>query len=377
MQLIKQVLLDIIKEIKWVLIYGIITTIVIMAFILIGSSYNAVASKSEAIDRFLNHNITMAKIRNVGLYNDSKAEQERINTKLVESLDNYYKYVFSEDGNAGTYVVMSGRNGYQQVILLLGAYSNLTPFDEEQIDGVTFAVSYDQKNNSNSTITIKGNDYPLHIAPKGMSIYHPLNFLPPNSELLNSTLFVFSHDYETIQKLFPRTEYPELGESIFLERIILAEPNNMDLLRLRNVVVGNTGDYVSFQSTKDFISSVSSSGTRTHKTYLLFYVSALTALIVSMLLNIYNIMNRRIPDYIIHHLFGASKTSIYVRMFVFALAYHIIPVLGSVLMLRLNRMLSPVNIFMILTIVFGSIFFVTELAYMKFQVMFEQGLRGE
>jgi hypothetical protein len=377
MQLLKNVLFDIIKEVKWVIIYSIITTIVIMAFILISSSYITVRTKSTAISNFVSNNITMAKIRSVGINNTSRIESERINFNRVESLDNYYKDVFAEGGKAGTYIVMSGRNGYQQVILLLGAYANLTPFELDQVGSVTFAISNDQKEYSDSKITVNGNDYPLYIAPEGMSIYHPLNFLPPESDLLHSTLFVFSQDYEAIQKIFSKSEYPELESSVFLERLVFEDPKNQDLVRLRNVVFGNTGDYVSFQSTKDYISSVSSSGTRTHQTYLLFYVSASLTFIGSMLINIYSILKRRIPDYITHHLFGASKTHIYVRMFVFAWAYHIIPVVESFLMLSLNRMLSPRNTFLILVLVFGSIFLITELAFNKFQFMLEQGLRGD
>ena len=57
MKLIKQVMSDLFKEAGWVVLYGFITAMVIMAFILIGLSYQGVAAQSNAVSRLKSNKI--------------------------------------------------------------------------------------------------------------------------------------------------------------------------------------------------------------------------------------------------------------------------------------------------------------------------------
>lgn len=277
MKLIKQVTSDLSKEFGWVLFYGVMTSAVIMAFLLIIQSYGHVSSQNEAITQFVDSGITMTRIQSTQ-YNAAKAPaQLPPSVQEADTLSAYYEEVFSSTGNAGTYAMMPGRLGYMQVIVLLGIYSDLTPFGPTSEEGITLAVSYDLKDQAKDTILIDGNEYALHVAPEDMELYHPLFYLTAESGYLNNTLFVFSKDYSAIQEVFPASGYWELRESDLLGRMILSRPSEQDIIRLRSVVSKNTGSYVNIQTIDDYLSTATISGVRTHQTYLLFYIATISA----------------------------------------------------------------------------------------------------
>lgn len=377
MKLIKQVISDLFKEAGWVVLYGFLTAMVIMAFILIGLSYQSVAGQSSSVSRFVNNGITIIQSKSAQ-YRLAPHEGSSLTSDTeIETLDSYFTDVFSATGNAGTYLIMSGRCGYQQVIILLGAYADLTPFQESQAGSVIFAVSNDIKDSAEKTIEFNGNEYPLYVAPADMELYHPLNYLPAGSQLLQETLFVFSHDYEAIKEIFPKSVYGEMQESSLLSRFILQAPSTQDIVRMKMVISSSTGAYVSTQTIEEYLSSTSAGSTRTYQTYLVFYISASIILFGAMIINIYRVLKRKIPDYSVHHLFGASQMFIYLRMFLFTLGYHAIPFLGTILIMSLNGLVSPISIALLFVGMIGFAFLITSAVYNSFQSKFAQGLRRE
>lgn len=377
MKLLKQVIADLFKEIGWVVFYGFLTAMVIMAFILISLSYGHVVSQNEAISRFVDNNITMTQLKNIQFNATPKTAPQLFDKEEIESLDAYYTDVFSENGNAGTFVIMPGRCGYQQVIILLGVYTELTPFTTVQSSPVTFAVSHDKRDVKSDTIALNGNEYPLYAAPTDMEIYHPLFYMNTASGVLNDTLFVFSHDLKAIQEIFPSSNYWELNENAYLDRLILKSASDQDIARMRNVITKNIGGYVSVQTVSEFLKSSTVSGTRTHQTYMLFYVLASLVLLAAMILNIYRVLERKIPNYATHHLFGASDSFIFARMLLFVLLYHIIPIGGTIFIMTLNRMATPLNLMIVSTIILVMLFVITSVAHKRFRIHFSQGLRRE
>ena len=377
MKLIKQVISDLFKEAGWVVLYGFITAMVIMAFILIGLSYQGVAAQSNAVSRFESNKITIIQSKNAQYRAAPMKEATPASDTDTETLDSYFTDVFSETGNAGTYLIMSGRCGYQQVIILLGAYADLTPFQTAQKDNVIFAVSNDIKDSSEKTIIFNDQEFPLYVAPADMELYHPFNFLSAGSQLLQGTLFVFSHDYETIKEIFPKSAYSEMAEQNLLSRFILQAPSTKDIVRMKTVISKNTGMYVSSQTIEEYLSSTTAGSTRTYQTYLVFYISAAIILFGAMLINIYRVLKRKIPDYSVHHLFGASQAFIYLRMFLFTLGYHAIPFLGTILIMSLNELSSPLSIALLFAGIIGFALLITSAVYKNFQSKFAQGLRRE
>lgn len=377
MKLLKQVFSDLTKESGWVVFYGFLTAIVLMVFILIGLSYSLVASQNSAISRFTENNITLTQLRSTTYNTASKSENLSFNPKQAETLDEYYLDVFSEQGNAGTYVIMPGRCGYQQVILLLGVYADLTPFTRNSSDAVTFAVSYDNKEIAPDTIAFNGIEYPLYIAPADMEVYHPLFYMNASSGMLKNTLFVFSRDFNAIKEIFPSSLYTELQGNPYANRLIFQSPTSQDITRMRNVITQSTGEYVTVQSISDFLKSSTESGVRTHQTYLLFYLMASCVLLGAMLINIYRVLKRKLSEYATHHLFGAPSSFIFARMFLFVLLYHVIPLAGVLFIMSVNQLATPQNLFVTFLAVFIILFSITSVCYRHFRALFLQGLRRE
>lgn len=377
MKLIKQVVSDLVKEIGWVILYGFLTAMVIMAFVLIRLSYTHVAAQNQAISRFVKNDITMTRLGAINYHAAPKDAPVPYDPAQVETLDEYYADVFSEHGNAGTFVEMAGRCGYQRVMLVLGVYADLTPFSGPQSEPVTFAVSYDKKDIKGDTITLDGTEYPLQVVPADMEIYHPLNYMDAESGMLEDTLYVFSHDLKAVQELFPSTEYWELRGDPYFGRLIFKAPTAQDIVRVRNVISKNVGGYVSVETMEEVLKRSEEGGERTHQTYMLFYVTASLVLLGAMIMNIYNTLKRKIPDYATHHLFGASGCFLFARMFLFTLLYHAIPLGGTVYIMQLNQLATLRNIAVVILVVLCILFAVTGAAYRHFCVQFARGLRRE
>ena len=104
MKLIKQVISDLFKEAGWVVLYGFLTAMVIMAFILIGLSYQSVAGQSSSVSRFVNNGITIIQSKSAQ-YRLAPHEGSSLTSDTeIETLDSYFTDVFSATGNAGTYL---------------------------------------------------------------------------------------------------------------------------------------------------------------------------------------------------------------------------------------------------------------------------------
>lgn len=81
-------------------------------------------------------------------------------------------------------------------------------------------------------------------------------------------------------------------------------------------------------------------------------------------------ISSKIPDYATHHLFDASNAFIFARMFLFVLLYHAIPLGGTVFIMTLNQMATPINILVITLVVLAILFTITSVVHKRFCVQF-------
>lgn len=378
MKLIIQVLSDLFKEIGWVIFYGILTSTVIMGFIALTFSYQDAAGQNEGILQFVKNNAIMVRLQET-IYNvPPETASATYNADTVESIDDYFQDVFSYDGNAGTVSVMADyEHGFDQIIFLLGVCTDTTKISVPQSEIVTFAVSADIKDTVSDTINFNGVEYPLYVAPDDMEIFMPLYYMSSEFGMLDNTLFVFSHDFKTVLELFPsRTNYGMENEAL-LGTFVIYSPTDDDIVRLRNVVSKDMGKYIKVTSMESFLKNTWESGMRTHQLYILLYGSAMLALAVAMFINIYRILKRKIPEYAIHHLFGASDSFIFARMLFFTLAYNIFPLVGALYMMSLNDIATPLNIFITAAVLLVIVFTVTGIVHRRFRTQFSGGLRRE
>lgn len=380
MTLIKQVLSDLFKEIGWIVLYGFLTAMTIMTFILIGESYKQVAGQNSSTSRFVQNSVYMAQIKGLE-FNISKQTQsadfadgaEPISAGGYNSMEEF-ELGFSSEDNLGSYISLSYKKSrYDNLILYLGKYADLTQFSRPNSQSTLFASSPDLKEMVGESIQIAAEEFTIDAAvPDNMDLYHPLYYISADSENLSKTLYVFTEDYSLAKKLFP-----QISAESLLDRLILVNPTEHDLAELRAKIYEGIGVYTGVQSVKNHLAASETSGTRTHQTYLLFYISASIAFMGAMLLNMARALNGMMQSYTIHHLFGASGKFIFLKMQLFTVGYNIIPVLGTLFIMSRNILLSPKNVLLLLITALSIAFLITVTMYKCFKIIFSQGLRRE
>lgn len=378
MKLIKQVAADLFKEIGWVVFYGILTSTVIMGFIVLALSYRVSAGHNKGLLQFEKNNAVMVSLEETTYNAAPQNASAAYDADTVESIDDYFQDVFSYEGNGGTISYMNDYDhGFEQIIILLGVCADNTKFAVPPSEAVTFAVSSDRKGTVSDTIKLQGIEYPLYVAPSNMEIFTPLFYYGQAYGMLENTLFVFSHDFKAVKEIFPSSWYFATENESLLERFVIYSPTDDDIIRLRNVISKDMGKYVRITSIESFLKNTMQSGMRTHQLYMLLYSLAILALVMAMLFNIYRVLKRKIPEYAIHHLFGASDSFIFARMLFFTLTYNVFPIVGALYMMSLNEVATPLNIFILAVFLLIMVFTVTGIVHRRFKLQFANGLRRE
>lgn len=376
MTLIRQVIRDLVKDAGWVVFYGFLTAMSIMAFVLVGLSYQHVASQNDAIRRFTQNDVSMVRVKDLSSLmtaadRETTAQPVRTGSGRQQSLVE----LFQKHDNLGSLVLLPGIGGYQQTIVYVGAYTRLTAFPfPAGSDAPIAAVSPDCAGDEGKTLRIGDHECTVTVVPSDMDVYHPLHYIPPASENLKKTLYVFSPSCEDALSL---AAFPHVSVDMFIDRLILAEPTEESTADVRSFLYQNYSAYAEIPSMENFLRLSAASSTRTHQAYLLFYIMSTLVLFGALLLNTYRILRRRIPEYAVHHLFGATQRFIFARMYLFVLGYHVIPLAGTLLILSLNRLASPLNLLMVFAATMGSAFLVTSIVQQRFVSKFSQGLRRE
>ena len=119
-------------------------------------------------------------------------------------------------------VLLPGIGGYQQTIVYVGAYTRLTAFPFPAGSGAPIAaVSPDCGRDEGKTLRIGDHECTVTVVPSDMDVYHPLHYIPPASENLKKTLYVFSPSCEDALSL---AAFPHVSVDMFIDRLILAAP---------------------------------------------------------------------------------------------------------------------------------------------------------
>lgn len=252
MTLIRQVVRDLVKDAGWVIFYGFLTAVSIMAFVLVGLSYQHVASQNDAIRRFTQNDVSMVRVKDLSSLMtaaDRKTTAQPISTGsgrqqgLVD--------LFQKHDNLGSLVLLPGIGGYQQTIVYVGAYTRLTAFPfPAGSDAPIAAVSPDCAGDEGKTLRIGDHECTVTVVPSDMDVYHPLHYSPPASENLKKTLYVFSPSCEDALSL---AAFPHVSVDMFIDRLILAEPTEESAADVRSFLYQNYSAYAEIQSTENFL----------------------------------------------------------------------------------------------------------------------------
>lgn len=338
MNLMRQVWADLRREIGSVIFYSVMTVPVVMAFVLIHLSYRDAAAQDRAVRTMTDHNAVVIQLKSLPFHVKRNLDFGRAGAEQKEELENFCRALFAKEGSAGTFLVLPGRGGYQQVILLLGKYAEWTPFEWTSGEPVVFAASYDRSEGQCGTFRVGTDEVLLHSAPPDMEIYHPLFYLNAASGMLEDTLFLFSHDWDAVQCVLKDLGYEKFQTDTYFERLILESDAKQEVLQLRTLAAECWGSYVSAETIETFLKTTVLSGMRTHRLYLLFYLTAFILLFAAMFFHIYRILRKKIAEYAVYHLFGVPGPVLFARMFLLGASYQILPSLGVAFLMKRNGM---------------------------------------
>lgn len=352
----------------------------VMTCILVGLSYKHVSGQNSAITRFIANDVSLLQIKSCDLNVPSSSMDEPTSAYSepsqgsTASFMDYFERAFSAEGILGSYVILPfDRDGFNNVIIYFGKYAELTRFNLPAEKSTVIAVSPDMRKMVGQTVSLAAETFSVDAAvPDDMDLYHPYYYAPSDAEELKKTLYIFTDSYMLINRLFPQAS----GEML-LDHLIAIGATEAELVELRTVLFNSVGVYVGIQSMEAFIVSAEAGGTRTHQTYLLFYISASVALIGAMLANMMRSLSFMMPTYSIHHLFGASGKHIFMRMLLFTAGYNILPLCGIALIMSMNMLASPVNIIILVLTVLTVATIISAVKFRQFKICFSQGLRRD
>lgn len=331
MRALVQALKDLKKELGWVVLYGILATLAMTALVYIGWSYNEVLASDTDLRAFRSRGIQFLDTKDVTV-NALRDRREHEQTKVTPTAERYLTEALSPEGNAGAYVILynaPGLDRYERVIVLLGAYADLTPFGTTPTDSMVFAVSPDLDAPSRSKVAVNGTTYPLTRAPESMRVFHPMWTLDSESGQLDNTLFVFAHSLSDARSAFPQIGAPGQGIRDLLFRFILVKPTEQDVAIMRKALMDGADTYVGVRSIDDYLRLTEPGGIRVHRLLLVFFSLTTIALIASTIGSILRTLRRNLPEYAIHNVFGASYDHLTARMFFLTILCQLIPLAAS------------------------------------------------
>ncbi len=336
--LLKQILKDIRQAWTWVVFYTVVTTVTVMAIVLLSANFSEVRKESSAISTFSEKNVYMFLMRGIQIEpNRTQSTGNQESGMAYGSLSNYLDHCFSDSGKAGSYVFhgfgQMENEKYDTVLILFGQYCNLTGLPCK--DTITCYVPEQYKGDVGQTIRVSGREIQISGSyGSDFELYHPLYYMNAEDNGFTNTLILCTNDLETVEMMFP---WWGLRDAVF-DRMILVNPTMDEVKELQDLYYWNHAALLTGISTEDFERTTSIASIRAHRLCLWFYILSGVILLMLLLCNVIRMIEAHISDYTVHHLYGATIQMIRLRVAGFVFSLHILPLAGTWYVLSANDM---------------------------------------
>lgn len=379
MRLLKQAIADIVQDMWWMLSLGIVLSLVLTVIVRIGFSYSIAVDENASVERFIREDVYAVMTEDIPILSSPSSGSLASEAFDSESQGNLRSLISRNltSGKAGTFVTLFGSIGglnIETIVVFLGAYADLTPYQADRGDNVSFVLSHDMAAEGGGEILIGGENYPLDVAPENMDIYHPLHYMNQYEVRYNypRTLFVFCSNYDLACKLVPDVAYTDL-----IGRLVLLDPLEDDVVSLRRAVLSERGQLMAVRSMAEQVRVASEAGVRTHASILVFFAITAAGLFVAMLLSLHRMLVKKVPDYATCYLFGAPFVELTCRIALVSGLCQILPVAATVVNLEVAGILNPIVVSLVLLGVGMDVVLITGLVCRRLAVVIGHGLRGE
>ena len=354
MRLFQRVFKDIYQNLPWIFLYGMIAATAGMALMLSLLYFKMDAPLLEWEKKFLAENVWY--FREGRLFDEQQLSywDEPEERTYVHSypLQKYLTQLFSEEGKGGTYIRLNGQSeGYDQVIFLIGRYAELTHLPYDASKQIQCFTSHDRAEmlgkqvQLSTSVSIEVDA----IAPEAMDLYHPFHYEHANGNLKN-TLFVVTKNFDWIRKKLPSLCQ---GNTV-TENIILLNPTEEEIITYRKLLFDSNHVYTNVKSLVEQKATNQKLATRSYELWLTFFIGSFAVLFLVLFYSMVNTLKRKLEEYRICYLFGETKKGLALRIFVTALAFFVIPCVGTIYIPLKNDALTILGACLILAALAGA-----------------------
>lgn len=321
---------DLIRELGFVLLYGLLAAVVMSGFIKSAAGIKRMVSTAGFVSALKNGGVDMVILEGMGSYeNVEPSEREG----AYPSLDAFLAEGLSEGGRLGGAAVkrMGGAGGFDNLIIVVGRMVDIA-FPEAPEDRTVYAaVSPDLSERIGTNAVINGNEFPIEAAvPEGFTA---------------GTLYSRTQDADTERALFlfvrdHKSAAANIGiaPQELLTKLIVVGADEEYKAGLMSIISGATGMHARIWSADDYLLFTGDSGAKYLKLRLAFFAVASFALIAAMVMNLSRIIDAHGNDYRVNRLFGATKAQTFLRMLWLAVGFDLLPAVYIVI-----RVMLPVG----------------------------------
>ena len=340
MRMMRLVWNDLKKDLIWILIFGVVTSLLFICLFLYLNSYKSIRERSAVLRKMEEKNVCFLEPYDGVWFEDGQpAMMPAKDTSLME---NYLKENFTADGIGGFSMSIGADNRTFKVqrMYLVGKETLLTSYDYDPKDGIVCMGKKGVLEKQGKTVKMDGKTYEIGLLPDEF-----IHFTRLGEERLDNELVIFCPTYEDYLKIDPDKEAKQQGHvqdhSMYLMNSILVDPAEEEVRQFQRMSLEGAGYYTTLQSMTQYLSQTDNKGERTHLLYVIFYAVAGIALLTAMVINLIRMMKRKFADYAVHHLYGEDYGHIYLRMNLYALGYQSVALFLFLYLTGDNNMLTP------------------------------------
>lgn len=310
----KQILRDLKKEWSWALFYALVTSLMLVGAVLVSFSYRYYIKEMAPARKFVDNNVYY--FQSMQLPDNLRVDMSG-DVRFKELL----REAFLEEGNAGSYVSGMPVDGFEDMTIVLGKYIDLMGLE---CPGETRAyVGKGAADRVGSTLEFEG--IPVQVAgilPKDFQIYFPTDAFRPTDGAYDQMLILCVRDLETAEEMFP---WWGIGNAI-RERLILVDPDPQQIDFIQRSAL-SAGSVYYANSVESHLKTSTEPLMRNYRTVLLFFVFTAVLLVVLLVCNVLRMVEAKVADYTVHHLYGAPVRLIQRRVGGFVLVINALPAL--------------------------------------------------
>lgn len=331
MKTIVQANKDLIHELGFVLLYGVLAAIVLSSFINSISGIKRIFSTAYFVSSYKNNHIDMVILEGMGSYkNDPGGAQIGNASNDVYSMDRFLAEGLSRDGRLGGAAVkkQGGEDDFDNLIIVVGKMVDITLSDVPEDRPVYAAVSPELSERVGTNAAINGHDFQIEATvPEDITI-GTLYSRTQNTDTKRA-LFLFVRDYEKAAAAIG------IAPQQFLMKLVVVGADDEYKAELISLISSATGMHTRIWTADDYLNLTGDSGTKYLKLKLVFLAIASFALIAAMIMNLSRIIDAHENDYRVNRLFGATKAQTFLRMLWLAIGFNMIPAIYIVIKVML------------------------------------------